>query len=127
MKEIRDIRKTFLIEENRQLTSKTYFIRLRGDVNELSASGQFVNISIPGKYLRRPISVSRYFKREKGLHLLYNVMGEGTEILSRMKAGEELDLLVRRPGPGHFLMERTAQLYRPSKKQSWGQRQSSNM
>lgn len=94
MKEIRDIRKTFLIEENRQLSARTWFIRLKGDVGELTAPGQFVNISIPGKYLRRPISVSRYFTRERGLHLLYNVVGEGTCILSRMKPGSELDLLV---------------------------------
>lgn len=92
--EMRDIKKNFIIEENRQLTSRTWFIRLRGDVSELSAPGQFVNISVPGKYLRRPISVSRYFTREKGLHLLYNVVGEGTQILSQLKPGVELDLLI---------------------------------
>ena len=92
--EIRDIRKKFLIEENKQLSSRTWFIRLKGDVKELTSSGQFVNISIPGKYLRRPISVSRYFTREKGLHLLYNVVGEGTRILSELKPGSELDILV---------------------------------
>lgn len=91
---MRDIRKTFVIEENRRLSEKTWFIRLKGDVSEITAPGQFVNIAIPGKYLRRPISVSRYFTREKGLHLLYNVVGEGTQILSRLKPGRELDLLV---------------------------------
>ena len=94
MIEIRDIRKTFVIEENRQISSRTWFLRLKGDVMELSAPGQFVNIAIPGKFLRRPISVSRYFSRERGLHLLYNVAGEGTRILSRMKPGRELDVLV---------------------------------
>ena len=91
---MRDIKKTFIIEENKQLSSRTWFIRLKGDVTELTAPGQFVNIAIPGKYLRRPISVSRYFTREKGLHLLYNVAGSGTEFLSRLKPGFELDLLV---------------------------------
>ena len=95
MKEsIRDIKKTFVIEENKQLSSRTWFIRLKGDVTELTSPGQFVNIAIPGKYLRRPISVSRYFTREKGLHLLYNVAGDGTKILSEIKPGTELDLLV---------------------------------
>lgn len=91
---MRDIRKSFIIEENKQVSDRTWFLRLRGDVSELSAPGQFVNIAVPGKYLRRPISVNRYFTREKGLHLLYNVAGEGTEILSRLKPGRELDLLV---------------------------------
>lgn len=94
MREIKDIKKSFIIEENKTLTAKTRFIRLRGDVSELTAPGQFVNIAIPGKYLRRPISVSRYFTREKGLHLLYNIVGEGTQILSEMKPGTELDILV---------------------------------
>lgn len=89
-----DIKKTFIIEENKQLTSRTFFLRLKGDVTEITAPGQFVNIAIPGKYLRRPISVSRYFTREKGLHLLYNIAGEGTEILSGMKSGEKLDILI---------------------------------
>lgn len=94
MKEIRDIRKTFVIEENSKVSSRTWFIRLRGDMSALTSPGQFVNIAIPGKYLRRPISVSRYFTRERDLHLLYNIAGEGTEILSRLKPGAELDVLI---------------------------------
>lgn len=92
--DMRDIHKIFTIEENRQLTAKTWFIRLKGDVSEMNAPGMFVDIAIPGKFLRRPISVSRYFTREKGLYLLYNVVGGGTEILSKMKQGQELDILV---------------------------------
>lgn len=94
MNGIRNIRKTFIIEENLQLTDRTWFIRLKGDVTDISSPGQFVNIAIPGKYLRRPISVSRYFTRERGLHLLYNIAGEGTRILSQMSPGQSLDILV---------------------------------
>lgn len=91
---MRDIKKNFVIEENKQISSRTWLLRLHGDVSEITSPGQFVNISIPGKYLRRPISVNRYFIREKELHLLYNVAGEGTEILSALKVGTELDILV---------------------------------
>ena len=91
---MRDIRKTFIIEENKPLTQRTWFIRLFGDVDGFNASGQFVNIEIPGKFLRRPISVSRYFLKEKELHLLYNLAGEGTKILTGMKPGDQLDVLV---------------------------------
>lgn len=91
---MKDIRKIFTIDENRRLTDKTWLLRLRGDLNLLTRAGQFVNIAIPGKYLRRPISVNRYFTRERNLRLLYNVVGEGTEILSKLKPGQEIDLLV---------------------------------
>lgn len=91
---MRNIRNSFIIEENRQLAARTWLLRLKGDVSELTAPGQFVNISIPGKFLRRPISVNRFFTREKNLHLLYNIAGEGTQLLSEMKPGQVLDLLV---------------------------------
>lgn len=91
---MKDIRKSLEILDNRQLSSRTWGIRLKGDINEIDRAGQFVNIHVPGKYLRRPISVSRYFTKEKELYLLYNVAGEGTKILSEMEPGEFLDVLV---------------------------------
>lgn len=91
---MRDIQQIFSIEENIQVSSRTWKLRLRGDVSLLSSPGQFVNLSIPGKYLRRPISVNRYLDREKELVLLYNIAGEGTRILSEMKPGEEINLLI---------------------------------
>lgn len=103
---MRDIRKTFIIEENKQLTDRTWFLRLRGDVIEITSPGQFVNILIPGKVLRRPLSVNRYFTREKELHLLYNVVGEGTLKLSKLKPGFELDILVGL-GNGFSIPEKT--------------------
>ncbi|MCH5226807.1 MAG: dihydroorotate dehydrogenase electron transfer subunit [Muribaculaceae bacterium] len=91
---MKDIRKKLIIEENRQLSSRTWQLKLRGDIDVFTSSGQFVNIAVPGKYLRRPISVSQYFTKEKYLILLYNIAGEGTKILSELKPGEPLDVLV---------------------------------
>ena len=91
---MRDIRKFFVVEENKPVSSRTWLIRLKGDVSDFTTAGQFVNIAIPSKYLRRPISVHRYFPHENELHLLYNIAGEGTKILSEIKTGEKLDLLV---------------------------------
>lgn len=91
---MRHIKHTLVVEENKQLSSRTWMIRLKGDISALTAPGQFVNISVPGKYLRRPISASRYFTRQHELHLLYNVVGEGTEILSKIGPGRKLDVLV---------------------------------
>ncbi len=54
-------------------------------------SGQFVDIAIGGFYLRRPISVCDC--TPEGLTLMYKVVGDGTEKLSRMTPGESLELL----------------------------------
>ena len=79
------------IEENRPLTRDILKIRLTGDVSGVERPGQFVNIRLEGLFLRRPISV---FDREKdAITLIYRTVGEGTRRLSRMKAGETLDVL----------------------------------
>lgn len=91
---MRDIKRTLIIVENRQISSRTWQLRLKGNLSELSSAGQFVNIAIPGKYLRRPISVNRYYTQEQDLYLLYNLAGEGTKILSTLRSGEVLDVLI---------------------------------
>ena len=89
-----ETRQFLRIEENRQLTHKSWKIVLSGCVIDNPVDGQFVNIAVPGKYLRRPISVHWYDKTNARLELIYDVAGEGTEILSQMKSGEQLDVLV---------------------------------
>ena len=107
---MKDIRKFLRIEENRKVSDRTFFLRLREPERESNLvdnlcdtdlplwenfrAGQFVNIAIPGKYLRRPISVSRYFPKEGEIHLYYNIAGEGTRELSEMKPGDTLDILL---------------------------------
>lgn len=80
------------ITENRALTTKTHLMRLSGgDEDMIRIAGQFVNIKVGDKYLRRPISVCDY---EDGvLTLLYDVVGDGTEIMSCWEEGKEVDLL----------------------------------
>ena len=81
----------FEIVENKALTASVYQMRLSGDTSDITASGQFVNIKLEGKFLRRPISVCDC---ENGvLTLVYKVVGKGTEDMSRMKAGDRLDIL----------------------------------
>lgn len=53
--------------------------------------GQFVNIQIPGLFLRRPISVCDAAGEE--LTLIYKCVGAGTAALSNMKPGRSLDVL----------------------------------
>ena len=81
----------FEIIENTALTASVYRMRLAGDTSDITASGQFVNIALAGKFLRRPISVCDV---EGGvLTIVYKVVGKGTEQMSAMKIGEKLDIL----------------------------------
>lgn len=79
------------IIENTQLTATVFKMKLQGDVSEITSPGQFVNIKLQGLFLRRPISVC---DSENGiLTLIYKVVGKGTEQMSEMTEGEELDVL----------------------------------
>lgn len=81
----------YKILENKQLTSSVFRMVLEGDTSAFINPGQFVEIALPGKYLRRPISVCDW--SEKELVLIYKTVGEGTLQMSTMKEGESLDLL----------------------------------
>ncbi len=81
----------FKIIENTQLNSSVFRMRLQGDVSDITASGQFVNIQLEGHYLRRPISVCDV--DSDSVTILYKVVGHGTEQMSKMAVGEELDVL----------------------------------
>ncbi len=77
---------------NFELAPSVFRMVLEGDTSALLTPGQFVNIKLDGLFLRRPISVCEY--DEKTIVLIYKVVGEGTEQMSKMAAGDELDLLV---------------------------------
>lgn len=81
----------FTILSNTPLTDCVYKMVLSGDTSAITAPGQFVNIQITGKFLRRPISVCDY--DGSTLTIVYKVVGKGTEILSWMVPGEKLDIL----------------------------------
>lgn len=81
----------FEIAENTSLTENVYRMRLIGDVSDITASGQFINIKLNGCFLRRPISVCDM--DENSVTIIYKVVGKGTEQMSRMKNGERLDIL----------------------------------
>ena len=81
----------FEILTNTPLTSSVYKMTLRGDTSAITAPGQFVEIALPGKFLRRPISVCDW--AENSLTLIYKVVGQGTEQMAALPAGTELDVL----------------------------------
>ena len=84
-------RDLYTLLENALLTASVYRMRLAGDTQAIVRPGQFVNIALEGRFLRRPISVCDY--DSGSLTLIYKVVGEGTAQLARMRPGERLDLL----------------------------------
>ena len=81
----------YTIKSNRPLTADVFEMRLAGDTGAITAPGQFVNIKLEGLFLRRPISVCDW--DESGLTIIYKVVGKGTEQMSRMHEGDQLDVL----------------------------------
>lgn len=79
------------IKSNKMLTENIFEMVLAGDTSSIKAPGQFINIKIDGMYLRRPISICDY--DSKTITVIYKVVGEGTEAMSKMKSGERLDIL----------------------------------
>lgn len=79
------------IKSNVKLTESIYEMVLVGDTSSITAPGQFINIKLDGFYLRRPISICDY--DDKTITIIYKVVGEGTEVMSKMNAGEMLDVL----------------------------------
>lgn len=80
----------FEIIENVPLTETVMKMTLKGDISDITASGQFVNVLLDGLFLRRPISVCDAY--DDKLVLVYKIVGKGTEKMSKMKDGN-LDIL----------------------------------
>lgn len=81
----------FKITSNEKIARDIFKMTLAGDTSAITAPGQFVNIKLDGFFLRRPISVCDCVG--ENLTLIYKTIGHGTERMSRMAAGDELDLL----------------------------------
>ncbi len=81
----------FKILTNELIAKDVYKMTLQGDCSDITKSGQFVNIKLEGFYLRRPISVCEV--EGDILTIIYKVVGKGTETMSKMDKGVELDIL----------------------------------
>lgn len=82
----------FKVKQNKPIAPGVYKMSLEGDGTEEARPGQFINIKISGKYLRRPLSVCDAEK--KSVTVIYKVVGDGTEALSQMTVGDTLDVLI---------------------------------
>ena len=80
----------FEIKSNEQIAKNVYRMQLAGDTTGI-LSGQFVNIRVQGQFLRRPISVCNI--TDGILTIIYKVVGVGTEAMSHLPIGTQLDIL----------------------------------
>ena len=81
---------TFEIKTNEQIAKNVYRMQLGGDTTGI-LPGQFVNIRVEGQFLRRPISVCNI--TDGILTIIYKVVGVGTEAMSHLPVGTQLDVL----------------------------------
>ncbi|MBO5725727.1 MAG: dihydroorotate dehydrogenase electron transfer subunit [Clostridia bacterium] len=82
----------YTILENVKLTDTVMRMSLKGDTSAITASGQFINIKLEGKYLRRPISICDY--DDEKIVIVYKIVGVGTEQMATLEIGDKLDVLV---------------------------------
>jgi dihydroorotate dehydrogenase electron transfer subunit len=71
---------------NKKICTDYFKLKVKVPCDEIKCyPGQFFMISIPGVFLRRPISV--YDAKKNTISFLYKVVGKGTKILSEIKSG----------------------------------------
>lgn len=85
------------ILSNEQLTEGCWRITLEVPVVASSVKpGQFVNVKIEGTLFRRPFSVFRRVKGDRGFYgieVVYKVVGMGTRLMTNLEPGDELDVI----------------------------------
>ena len=84
-------KRIYTIAANIPVAPAVYRLELTSDGAPGLRAGGFVEVAVPGKYLRRPLSVS--LSEPGKLALLYKVVGEGTAALAGFQPGAKLELL----------------------------------
>ncbi len=80
------------VTEFTQLTADIYSAWVdAGELARMARPGQFAQIYVPGKTLRRPISICD--AEGDKLRFVFQIRGEGTAILSQTRVGDSWDIL----------------------------------
>ncbi len=82
----------YTVVSNEKIAKDVYKMILQGDTSHIKASGQFINITLEGFFLRRPISICDY--DDKTITIIYKVVGQGTQQLAAVTPDSTLEALV---------------------------------
>lgn len=79
-----------LILSNAPIAKDVWKMVLKTPIGAEARPGQFVEITAPGYFLKRPISISE--ADENSLVLIYKVVGQGTKAMSGLEQDDVIDL-----------------------------------
>ena len=80
--------------QKRELAKDIFdFVVEAPDFAAAAQAGQFAHIYVPGKTLRRPISICGVDRAAGTLRFVFQIRGEGTRILAGLEEGATLDIL----------------------------------
>jgi dihydroorotate dehydrogenase electron transfer subunit len=83
---------SYKIISNKNIGENFYEMKVEaGLISKHCKPGQFFMINAPGLFLRRPISIHNV--NANIISFLYNVIGNGTKAISKMKKGDSLEML----------------------------------
>ena len=85
-----------MILANDEIARETYKLILDASpLDQAVAAGTFFNLTVPdARYLlKRPISVHAVDEAGRRLTLIYKIMGNGTRVLSGLRAGDKLEVM----------------------------------
>lgn len=87
----------FRVLENIKVAEKHYMLSLEAaEVAAVASPGQFLHLrcpECPEPLLRRPISIHRCDREKGSVKLFFRVLGRGTALLARKRAGELVDVM----------------------------------
>lgn len=81
----------YTVVANELIADRTMRMDLRGEDAPAERAGQFVDIALEGRFLRRPLAATCWNGGD--FSVIYKIVGEGTEQMARMEAGATLDIL----------------------------------
>ncbi len=85
------------VTAHQQVNETDYIITLQTDqIARVSEAGQFVQVKVTEGFepiLRRPLSIHTVDREKKEIKLYYQILGKGTEILSKVREEEIINLL----------------------------------
>lgn len=82
------------IISKRQLTADVFDLTVEaGKLAQAAQPGQFAHIYVPGKTLRRPISICGIDRAAQTLRFVFQIRGEGTAWLADARPGDTLNIL----------------------------------